>query len=69
MDHFTPFGARVPAPPVIPVERHSRIPYEWMVAICAASWVIAILVTLNVGVQTYFAVAGLEQQLAWDARR
>lgn len=68
-NYFTPFGARVEPPPTIKLPPSPRVPYEWMIAICIASWAMAILVTFNLGIQTYYGLANLDRQLAWDARR
>ncbi|WP_074060804.1 hypothetical protein [Rhizobium etli] len=68
-NHFTPFGARVEPPPVIPIEQMQRVPYKTMALICSLSWALAILAIINVGAQSYRALASYEQQLAWDDRR
>lgn len=68
-NHFTPFGARVPSPIVIPIARRPRVPYRLMAIICCMSWAVAALSTGNLVVQAYYSLATLDQQLAWDARR
>ncbi|RFB95196.1 hypothetical protein B5K11_09580 [Rhizobium leguminosarum bv. trifolii] len=68
MDHFTPFGARVEAPPVIPVELRPRAPF-WLVAlVCSISWALALLSLLAAGVSTYYGISHVDQRIAWAER-
>ncbi|MBB2841429.1 UNVERIFIED_ORG: hypothetical protein GGE64_005212 [Rhizobium etli] len=68
MDHFTPFGARVEPPPVIPVELRPRAPF-WLVAlICSLSWAMALMALLALGWSTYHGLTKVNQQIAWAER-
>jgi hypothetical protein len=68
-NYFTPFGARVEAPPVIPTERKTAISYKAMAFICTMSYAAVILSAGHLVYQTYYGLKAYDQQLAWDARR
>lgn len=68
-NHFTPFGARVEPPPAVEVRRRPRITYRTMLIVTALLWALAWVSTCNLVIQTYYGLANIEQQLAWDARR
>lgn len=68
MDHFTPFGARVEATPVISVDLRPRPPY-WLIAlICCLAWAMAILSLIGAGVTIYYHLSHVDQQIAWAER-
>lgn len=68
-NYFTPFGARVEAPPVIPIERKPAISYRAMALICSLSYAAVILSAGHLVYQTYYGIKSYDQQIAWDDRR
>lgn len=69
MDHFTPFGARVEPPPVVPIRLRSRLPYSASALVCCLAWAGVVLSLGNFAWQGWKQVKAYEQHLIEEARR
>jgi hypothetical protein len=69
MDHFTPFGARVEPPPVIPVRLRPRLSYEAGALVCCLAWAGVVLSLGNLAWQGWRTASAYEQHFIEEARR